>query len=167
MSSFTIQDKPFNLPNSSSGFTTDQSQHWPLSNLMLMPLVFVENTGVTLIQKFLWPQLDNLLRCCRRSQSLQLYNTIFQIIKLNLKMAGTILGTLTQLLWSVATRTLGRQIGVLQQFRALDGLNPSPTLTPAILPFTVSWPCPQSPSYVPCYLVYPTFTCCFKNFHVK
>lgn len=49
MSNFTIQDKPFNPPDSSSGFTADQSQRWPLRNLMLMPLVFVENTGVALI----------------------------------------------------------------------------------------------------------------------
>lgn len=83
-------------------------------------------------------------------------------------MAGTILGTLTQILWSVAMRTLGRQIGVPQQFTVLDGLNPSLALTPAVLPSHVAiWPCPQSPSYVPCYLVYPTFTRCFKNFHVK
>lgn len=83
-------------------------------------------------------------------------------------MAGIILGTLTQLLWSVATRTLGRQIGVPQQFTVLDGLNPSLALTPAVLPSHVAtWPCPRSPSCVPCYLIDTTFTCCFKNFHIK
>lgn len=73
-----------------------------------------------------------------------------------------------QLSWPVGMRTLGRQIGVLQQFTVLDGLNPSPALSPAVLPsHMATWPCPRSSSCIPSYLVYPSFACRLKNSRIK
>lgn len=96
MSNFTTQNKCFNLPNSPSESTTNQSQRCPLNSLMLRSSVFVEVPRVALISRILIPQHDSLLGCCGPSQSLQVHNTIFQITKPHLNSDRATPGTLAR-----------------------------------------------------------------------
>ena len=124
MSNFTIQDKPFNLPDSSSGFTADQSQRWPLRNLMLMPLVFVENTGGSFNLKVSLSTAQQLVKVLQTKSIPPALQYHLLDCKTALENGWSNSGHSYQLSWPVGMRTLGRQIGVLQQFTVLDGLNP-------------------------------------------
>lgn len=134
---------------------------------MLRSLVFVENTRVALISRFPIPQHDDLLRCRRPGQSLQLYKAIFQITKLHLKMSRATPGALAQLCSLLARELLeDRLVSCSSSLCWMDLNAPRHWLQLSPLHTWLPGPAPRALPASPV-TWYTLFTCSLKNPQLK